>query len=298
MGVRDDQGASMAAIDSITNHAIISEPPASTGTSDFMDAMAQVPPPSIAYQTEAAPAASCERNMEFVYNKFLETFPKHVYPSFLQQFQENLENYKNSTAYTAYDRIPGQPHCGDAELSADMKNLLKTRHVVPYPSKIAIPLVGMDLVEHTVNELFKANGPASTQGSGIGVVSQTATQQQKGILETVAAIAATDIPPTIAPPVWNNMPFPCMPMVTGHNCFGAVAYPITVGDFILADTSDSYLDGVIANFPSLYKQRVGKTDDKTYNTCFSAYMSMQCANTFPTCTTVQAREENVPFVGR
>ena len=44
--------------------------------------------------------------------------------------------------------------------------------------------------------------------------------------------------------------------VTGHNCFGAVLYPITVGDFIMADTSDSYLDGVISNFPSLYKQKV------------------------------------------
>jgi hypothetical protein len=99
----------------------------------------------------------------------------------------------------------------------------------------------MDLVEHSVLELMKANGPASAQASGIGVVSQVATQQAKGVLETVAAIAAADIPPTISPPVWNNMPFPCMPMITGHNCFGAVAYPITVSDFILADTSDSYL---------------------------------------------------------
>jgi hypothetical protein len=86
--LRDDVGQSMAAIDSIVNHAIISEPPASSDTSDFVEAFGEVPAPSIPYQSEPAPAASCERNMEFVYNKFLETFPEHAYPSFLQGFKE------------------------------------------------------------------------------------------------------------------------------------------------------------------------------------------------------------------
>lgn len=49
-------------------------------------------------------------------------------------------------------------------------------------------------------------------------------------------------------------------MVTGHNCAGSVLYPITIGDFVLADMTDSALDGVVAGFPSYYRKHVGATD--------------------------------------
>ena len=69
-------------------------------------------------------------------------------------------------------------------------------------------------------------------------------------------------------------------MVTGHNCFGAVLYPvrrthlllhlcsliaqITMADFVLADVTDSMLDGIIAGFPNTYASKVGKTSDSMY----------------------------------
>jgi hypothetical protein len=49
-------------------------------------------------------------------------------------------------------------------------------------------------------------------------------------------------------------------MVTGHNCAGSVLYPITIGDFVLADMTDSALNGVVAGFPSYYRKHVGATD--------------------------------------
>merc|ERR1719453_1033204 len=98
------------------------------------------------------------------------------------------------------------------------------------------------------------------------------------------------VPPLIPPPVWINQPLPCLPMVTGHNCFGAVLYPITAADSIMADVTDSQLDGTIAGFPSLYAQKVGKTSNSAYKACFSAYMSLQCASIFPMCSTIQATD--------
>ena len=37
-----------------------------------------------------------------------------------------------------------------------------------------------------------------------------------------------------------------------------------MADFVIADVTDSMLDGVIAGFPSTYASRVGKTDDAMY----------------------------------
>ena len=73
--------------------------------------------------------------------------------------------------------------------------------------------------------------------------------------------------------------------VPGHNCFGAVLYPITMADFTIADVTDAMLDGpqhslstsvmfylsfawlfegYIAGFPNTYAQKVGKTSDSLY----------------------------------
>ena len=37
-----------------------------------------------------------------------------------------------------------------------------------------------------------------------------------------------------------------------------VRYPITLADFLIADVTDSMLDGYIAGFPNTYAQKVGK----------------------------------------
>ena len=36
--------------------------------------------------------------------------------------------------------------------------------------------------------------------------------------------------------------------VPGHNCFGAVLYPITMADFTIADVTDAMLDGPHRSF--------------------------------------------------
>ena len=89
-----------------------------------------------------------------------------------------------------------------------------------------------------------------------------------------------------------------LPMLTGHNCFGAVLMPITMADFISADVSDSHLDGCIAGFPNSHATKLGKTSDIMYKLCFVAFMTTLCSSIFPRCTVPQSRDESVPFGGR
>merc|ERR550537_174414 len=210
-----------------------------------------------------------------VYNAFDRNFPHHRFGVFLEEFEQSLKQYANTTASTAYNTVEGQKRCPTSVVSADLLNLAKSKRLTPVPGT-SVPVMAMTQVGNVVDQLSNAAGPAAAQIPGIASLAKAALTQVKGVLQTVAAVVATDVPPTIPPPAWNNMPFPCMPMVTGHNCFGAVLYPITIGDFIM----------------------VGVTDDATYDRCFSSYMSMQCANAFPTCTTVQARQDEIPGVGR
>lgn len=125
-----------------------------------------------------------------------------------------------------------------------------------------------------------------------------AFQMGMGLVQTIAAAIVHIVPPLIPPPVWINMPLPCAPMVTGHNCFGAVLYPITLADFLIADMTDKVMDGYIAGFPNTYATKVGKTSDGMYKSCFSAYKSMQCSAIFPRCTMPFTRDEAIPVGGR
>jgi hypothetical protein len=233
-----------------------------------------------------------------VYTAFDKSFPHRHFNGFVQQWEESLSKYANTTASTAYETVEGQARCPVAEIPEHVMAATQAKRVTPFEGGASVPVLGMSLVENMNKQLATAKGPAAAQVPGIAMLAKAAIMQVKGVLQTVAAIVATDVPPTIPAPAWNNMPFPCMPMVTGHNCFGAVLYPITIGDFILADVTDSALDGVVASFPSYYRSHIGATNAATYQTCFNAYMSMQCANAFPTCTTVQAGQAEVPFLGR
>jgi hypothetical protein len=42
------------------------------------------------------------------------------------------------------------------------------------------------------------------------------------------------------------------PRLTGHNCFGAVPYPITLSELLMADIIDSVMDGYLAGVPNTY----------------------------------------------
>jgi hypothetical protein len=236
--------------------------------------------------------------MKEAYESFTKVFPRQEFAEFSDILKKALNEYETSSAFTAYSTIKGQPRCGEPRLFNATKEAIKQRHVTPYPGGASLPLLGMDLVGKTLSQLERANGPASAQVPGVALLTQNALKQVKGVIQSVVAATMTDIPPTIPPPVWNNQPFPCMPMVTGSNCFGAVLYPITIGDFVMADMTDNALNGVVASFPAYYRRHVGSTDDRTYQRCFKSYMSMQCANSFPVCTTVQARQAEVPFLGR
>lgn len=95
-----------------------------------------------------------------------------------------------------------------------------------------------------------AKGPAAA-----GLIAPVALAKQglsmgAGLVQSMVAAAIAIVPPLIPPPVWNNQvsmaelqarvhklfiemrcwwqPLTCAPMVTGHNCFGAVLYPITM----------------------------------------------------------------------
>jgi len=99
-----------------------------------------------------------------------------------------------------------------------------------------------------------------------------------GMVQSIVAAVLDIVPPLIPPPIWNNMPLPCAPMITGarlwmhlvcvcpclphprgqgHNCFGAVLYPITMADFTIADVTDAMLDGAgsLHTHPTTYTLR-------------------------------------------
>lgn len=232
------------------------------------------------------------------YSSFDVNFPHHRWGEFAQQLDQNLEHYANSTASNAYETLPGQARCKVAQIPEDAMVATKTNEVTPFKGGASVSIKGMSLVNKVKSQLEKASGPAAAMVPGIAMIAKTALTQVKGVLQTVAAVVATRVPPMVPAPAWNNRPFPCMPMVTGHNCFGAVLYPITIGDFILADLSDSALNGVITSFPSYYRSKIGATDQGTYQRCFNAYMSMQCANAFPICTNPQGSQAMVPGEGR
>merc|ERR1719158_499546 len=147
----------------------------------------------------------------------------------------------------------------------------------------------MDAGAKMIRQFATAKGPAAAQAPAAAIMQKAALDQAKGVLQTAVAIAATDVPPAA-----YGQNAPCVPMVTGHNCFGAVLYPITFGDSIMADVSDAKLNGAVANFPALFRSRVGVADDSTYYNCFSAYMSMKCASAFPSCTSLSSGESNSP----
>jgi len=144
----------------------------------------------------------------------------------------------------------------------------------------------------------EANGPAAAGLAAPFVARSASLEMGAGLLQATLAAALHIIPPLIPPPTWNNEPLTCVPMISGHNCFGSVLYPITAADGSMADVTDAMLDGYIASFPTTYVRKVGRTSDEMYKACFSAYMSMKCSSLFPRCSVAQAREEPSLIGGR
>lgn len=242
-------------------------------------------------QLAEIPRSKVEAAFLKVFDDLSEQFPHDQYSSFLQQMSKDMQRYTSSNAYNGYRTVPGQPQC-DAGAAFSPPNV---KGMAAFPGGIVRRSLGFDLSKLVFDLAQKAEGPAGASMAMLAPLAMAALSQGAGTIQALVHTAVSIIPPMISPPVWNNQPLPCMPMVTGHNCFGAVLYPITAADFVMGDVSDAALDGDIANFPSLYKRKVGKTSDTQYHACFSQYMSMKCANKFPRCAVPQARQEPGPM---
>lgn len=237
-----------------------------------------------------------QRAFDTLYANLNSTFDYQAFDRTVALFQEGVKRYQGTDAYTAYAQLPTRPHCDLGVAPAPAPP-----HVggfAAFPGGITQKAFGSDFAKSVEALSKQAEGPEAAR-----LVSAAALRTQNlnlgmGMIQSMLAAMVHTVPPLIPPPVWNNQPLPCAPMVTGHNCFGAVLYPITMADFVLADVTDSMLDGVIAGFPNTYASKVGKTSDEMYKACFASYMSMHCSSIFPRCSLPQSREEAMPIGGR
>jgi hypothetical protein len=206
--------------------------------------------------------------------------------SFLQEDQ----------ALPSYNDASGNPHC-DSESTGPR---FVTKEVRPQTSNPfnKIPTFTFDIGQLTTDILNRAASPGAAQAGATGIIAMAGIMMVKDMIQSALSTAVSLVPPAIPPPVWNNMPLPCVPMITGGNCFGSVLYPITFADSIIADVTDSVLTGLRGRFRATFLQRAGKQPDSVYQLCYKAYMSLMCSDRFPRCTNPQGRDEMVPFLGR
>lgn len=237
---------------------------------------------------------SVQKAFDRVYNNLNQSFDYAAFARAADEFKEGLKQYRGTDAYSAYDYFPDKPHC-DVGVSITPRQV---RGISPFPGGVTSVLFGTDFAKDVHDLSREARGPASAGLAPIAALNSQSLRLGMGMVQSVVAALVHTVPPLIPPPTWNNQPLPCAPMASGHNCFGAVLYPITMADFVLADVTDAMLDGVVAGFPNTYATKVGKTSDEMYKTCFASYMSMHCSSVFPRCTTPQSRDEPMPLGGR
>jgi len=239
-------------------------------------------------------AKHVEAAFDTVYRGLSKSFDFKAFEQAMETFNQGVDAYRGTDAYSSYKLYPDRPHCDVGVASSPGQ----VRGISPFPGGITQKSFGSSFAK-TVHELSQeAHGPAAAGLAPVAALNSQSLKLGMGMVQSVVAALVHTVPPLIPPPTWNNQPLPCVPMVTGHNCFGAVLYPITMADFVLADVTDSMLDGVVAGFPNTYARKVGKTSDKMYKSCFASYMSMHCSSIFPRCTTPQSRDEPMPVGGR
>ena len=61
--------------------------------------------------------------------------------------------------------------------------------------------------------------------------------------------------------------------------FALTRYPITLADFLIADVTDSMLDGYIAGFPNTYATKVGKVRFPSCVVLVDGYFVLICLKT-------------------
>lgn len=233
-------------------------------------------------------SAEVDRAFSDAFAMFEKSFDYKLYDKFATQFKEGVQNYKASRAYKSYAYLPTAPHCDKGEVSAAAAQAVGATGMSAYPGGAVSKVFGFDFSKQMLSLGQSAEGPAAAGLIAPMAMAKTALGVGAGLVQAVMSTAVSVVPPLIPPPAWNNQPLPCVPMITGHNCFGAVLYPITMADFVIADVTDSMLDGYISGFPNTYATKVGKTSDEMYKACFGSVMSMMCSSLFPRCSVPQA----------
>jgi len=240
---------------------------------------------------------SAKTNKAFlsVYKHFEDTFDYKLYSHFLSELHRGQGMRREHDAYSSYAYYPKGPHCDKGRTPG---HVVSPNGVAAFPGGSVKRLFGFDFGKMVFDVTKKAEGAGGAVVAPPLAIGMQALGLGMGMVQSVLAAVLDIVPPLIPPPVWINMPLPCAPMITGHNCFGAVLYPITMADFTIADVTDAMLDGYISGFPNTYAGKVGKTSDAMYKACFSAYMSMHCSSIFPRCTMPMSRSEPMPAGGR
>lgn len=210
-------------------------------------------------------------------------------------FKSGLKNRKKNAKGT-YRYVAVGPHC---DIGPTDPKVVRPggRTSGQHPGGILSGVSGFSFSRFTDGITGAATGPASGAGKSAGLGAQ-AISMGAGMIQGLASSILYVVPPLIPPPVWNNKPLPCLPMITGHNCFGAILHRITLSDFMIADVTDAMVTGHIASFPAVYAAKVGRTSDDLYRTCYGAFMSMMCSSIFPRCTTPQSSSDVMPAGGR
>merc|ERR1719399_1745424 len=104
----------------------------------------------------------------------------------------------------------------------------------PFPGGMLKRLFGFDLGKLMFELSQKAAGPAGASGGMVPMLSMQALAMGAGMIQSLVA-SAVQIIPRVLPIPFNMMPMTCLPMLTGHNCFGAILHLITISDFVIAD---------------------------------------------------------------
>ena len=238
--------------------------------------------------------AEVEDAFRKTYGHFANTFDYDLYGRLIAGFEGGLERYNASRVMRADVGGTVAPHCDKGHVRTEIAHVTG---VAAFPGGAVGSVFSFDLGKRLLDLSEHAHGPASAGLVAPMALASQALSTGMGLVQATVAAMIHVVPPLVPPPAWNNQPLSCAPMVSGHNCFGSVLYPITMADFMMSDVTDSMLDGYIAGFPALYAQKVGKTSNDMYKSCFAAYMGMMCSSVFPRCTTPQSRDEIVPVGG-
>ena len=202
-----------------------------------------------------------EEAFRHVYSHFANSFDYDMYGRLAADFELAVGRYNKSKAMRADVGGAVVPHCDKGVVRTEVA---RVAGVAAFPGGAVGSVFSFDLGKRLLDLSEHAHGPASAALVAPMVLASQALSTGMGLVQATVASMIHVIPPLVPPPAWNNQPLSCAPMVSGHNCFGSVLYPISMADFMISDVTDSMLDGYIAGFPALYAKKVGKTSADMY----------------------------------